>query len=123
MTYFVGSDGSNQSRVADWVVKLGILDYCRIDISNQDKFSIVNINWDRIRTFKSQSGQKIIALGIHAHTALQKENILHYYLPHPSGKSSKFNDPDFIRFKLAECRAWLNGQIALPGEPTSAKLY
>lgn len=50
---------------------------------------------------------KVVALGNNASKKLYAHNVLHFKLPHPSGRNRQLNDKKFIDKKLAECREWL----------------
>jgi hypothetical protein len=52
----------------------------------------------------------IVALGNNASGYLKsykKLNILHFKLPHPSGRNRQINDKEFIVKRLAECKNWI----------------
>src|SRR5580658_146129 len=52
----------------------------------------------------------IIALGNNASKALIKSKVLHFKLPHPSGRNRQINDKAFIEQKLKECKEWLKSR-------------
>ena len=51
-----------------------------------------------------------ISLGAKASKSLQKFEIEHFALPHPSGKNRKLNDKRFVSQCLMECREWIDEQ-------------
>lgn len=57
--------------------------------------------------FYFERGGPIIALGNNASKALDKLDIPHFKLPHPSGRNRQINDKEFIKVKLEECRQYI----------------
>lgn len=74
-----------------------------------DDFRIVN-RFDRPKRIfaKWWTGEAIVvALGNNASRTLNKYCIVHFKLPHPSGRNRQINDKAFIEQKLKECKEWL----------------
>lgn len=51
---------------------------------------------------------KVIALGELASSRLQREDLAHFKLPHPSGLNRQLNDTEFVANKLREAKEYIN---------------
>jgi len=70
------------------------------------KFSDVDL--DLIKNC-TEGHDKIVALGNFASKVLQKINIDHFTLPHPSGLNRKLNDKSYERDQLVKCKEYIYG--------------
>ena len=52
---------------------------------------------------------KVLALGVFPSQALQKLNIDHFRLPHPSPRNRQLNDKTFEYMMLEECKGFVYG--------------
>lgn len=51
---------------------------------------------------------RVIALGEEASKYLDKINVNHFKLPHPSGLNRKLNDKKWLKKELKKCYKWIN---------------
>lgn len=98
---FVGTQ--SYKVLLDWIWRMDI-----------DITSVIMTNRDSLYTCGGTSMGSIfrthtfIALGSAASEELDKLNISHFKLPHPSPKNRKLNDKFFVTSQLNLCRIWLD---------------
>lgn len=101
-------ENSTVKKLHEWMTDLGVKHF---SFSNSyehttDKIPLSQINYDRLFTLTQNYG-KIIALGNFASEALDKINVSHFKLPHPSPLNRQLNDKNFERHVLENCRNYL----------------
>lgn len=97
-------------RFQDWVTEMGI-----------SKFTFTNLSfdphWDKKKVdyqFLSESidgHDRIVALGGLVSNHLNKMNVSHYTLPHPSPLNRQINNLAYISQRLQECKEYLHENI------------
>ena len=97
--YIVGKNGSI-ARLTRWLDSINIkqFSFTNLSISNGPEI-------DRIVT-ECQGYDKIITIGKIAHNALNKINLEHFSLPHPSGLNRQINNKEFINDKLKSLQVY-----------------
>jgi uracil-DNA glycosylase len=92
---FVGT--KSHKILLDWIEKLGCNHY---EITNSH-------NEEQLTKIKNSGADKIIALGNLASARLDKLNLSHFKLPHPSGRNRLLNNKQFINEKLIDAKIYL----------------
>ena len=75
-----------------------------------DNYLMINShNQEELRKIKahSQEGYKLVSLGNIASNRLDKINLEHFKLPHPSPRNRKLNNPVFLEVELIKCKIYL----------------
>lgn len=107
---FVGT--KSYKRLLEWIYRLDIdlneVHVCNLEhlknCSNSKSFYIdlpnifVDLEFDK---------DKIIALGKDVSNRLNKLNLNHYSIDHPSGLNRKLNDKKYVEKMLKSCKIWL----------------
>jgi hypothetical protein len=93
---------------------------CWADFLGIDKFSFTNciytpgpykfsdVDLDLIKSC-TEGHDRVVALGNFASKVLQKINVNHFTLPHPSGLNRKLNDKAFELDQLVKCKEYIYG--------------
>lgn len=56
------------------------------------------------------AGWKVIALGLMASRRLDKNEIEHFKMEHPSGRNRKLNNKIYLDNRLKECYNWIRNE-------------
>lgn len=95
-------------RLPAWADRLGLDIFAFTNcIPNQGKYSHKDIDYD-ILAACTVGHEKVIALGNFVSKALEKINVEHFILPHPSGLNRKLNDKAYEDEMLLLCEEYLN---------------
>lgn len=98
---FLGTQ--SYARLMGWIGKMQI-DFQIIDMIN--KSEVLKITRDYMYECVTP---RFIALGNEASKELNRLNLEHFKLPHPSGSNLLINDKKFIDRELKKCKNWLGG--------------
>ena len=108
--YSVLQDAKCRARFVEWTIYLGIPNASGIVNASQSagvsKFSENDELELRLQHFKYEP-DKIIAFGNFASSCLNKMDIEHFKMPHPSGRNRQLNNRKWVNRKLKECKEWL----------------
>lgn len=87
--------------LAGWLFWLGLnkRHVLFINSHEQDLLTAIEVH--------SNLGGVVVALGNNASSRLNKLQIPHFKLPHPSGRNRKLNDKKFIDSELKKCKDYL----------------
>ena len=102
-----GKTSATFKKLEKWMDELGIqyFSFCNTyDEQAEAKFS--NVDFNRLCT-ASKGYDKIIALGGFVSASLNKINIDHFKMPHPSPRNRLLNDKSFELDVLNKCRSYL----------------
>lgn len=95
-------------KINKWAGELNIPIYSFVNcISTAGECKIKNVDFDFLEECVKQHN-KIIALGSFASTCLQRINITHFKLPHPSPRNRLLNDANYVNFILCKCKDFIN---------------
>ena len=96
-------------RLNNWCHSFGLIYYSFINcVQDTGNATYKNVDWNLLEA-STKNYNKIIALGSFASSCLNKLNILHYRLPHPSPRNRMMNNKFDIQNRLNECKEYLNG--------------
>lgn len=89
-------------RLLQWI------DYLELD---NDSYYLLNSNAEELLEKIEKlynKGYKVIALGLKASNRLNKRQILHFPMQHPSGLNRKLNNKEFEQSQLKELKIYIN---------------
>ena len=96
------------NRLYSWLDQLNVKHFSYINTfdtpTNTPKFSYIDYN--RLFTI-TQNYDKIICLGKFVSTAMNKLQVFHFCLPHPSPRNRKLNDYVYVQKIIDECGVYL----------------
>jgi len=104
--------GTKSERILlNWLKKMSI-DYAHcifMNVSNKPgKLKVSDYNLDALKLLiNHHKNVPVIALGNIASDVLNRINVKHFKLPHPSGKNRKLNDKTFINIELLKCKEYI----------------
>jgi len=87
------------SRLLDWVSYLDPKEFIFRNSHTEEELN-------NIQSLKSV-GWKVVALGFLAHKRLERLEINHFHLDHPSGLNRRLNDKVYVNKILSECYNWI----------------
>ena len=93
-------------RLNRWMDRLGVRTYSMTNCSLTPG-SVTSIEVDRNQLEATRGYPKVLALGAFASTALTRESIPHFALPHPSPLNRKLNSPEYETAVLNDCYRYL----------------
>jgi uracil-DNA glycosylase len=109
MTPFYGT--RSYLTLLSWIATLGVKNYGFINASNEfaedGKVKITQNDYIRLQTILGTKS-KVVALGRIASDALNRLNIKHFPMPHPSPRNRQHNDHTFISERLTKCKEYLS---------------
>jgi len=86
---------TTMNRIARWAERLEVpYDFANVIPYHVDKEDPKLVDQSRILGI-TKTYKHILTLGNFSHHTLEKLNITHYPLPHPSSRNRKFNDKNF----------------------------
>ena len=98
---------STFDRLTKWIDFLNIKHFSFINCFNErGEYTSSKIDYISLKNCINNS-YKVLALGAFPSQALQKLNIEHFRLPHPSPRNRQLNDKLFELLILEECRGFL----------------
>jgi uracil-DNA glycosylase len=104
---FSFNNASALGRLNNWMDKVGVKFYSFSNaVSTPGKVTKDMIDYDRLVQL-CKGYKNVLALGEFPSKALDKININHFKLPHPSGLNRQINDHAFIEKRLTECKDYL----------------
>lgn len=104
---------SSYKRLADWMVYLTDGNTNQILLYNASdkpgKVGMKDVNPASLYQVNAAAsvGYKVIALGNYASKALDKMDIVHFKMHHPSSRCRLNNDKEYVDKKLKECYSWI----------------
>ena len=98
---------STFDRLEKWADVLGVQHFSFINLFDyvKDTPTIKDVNFETLKVTKQYD--KVIALGGLASTALNKINVSHFKLPHPSPRNRLLNDKNYEKQILKQCKEYL----------------
>lgn len=95
-------------RLNQWCTELGLHTYGFVNaVSKQGECKIKDADFDLLEACVS-CHDKVVALGSFASACLDRINISHYKLPHPSPRNRLMNDKEYVRRVLNKCKEYIN---------------
>ena len=98
---------STFDRLGKWMDTLGVQHFSFINLFDhaKDNPTIKDVDFNSLDVTKQYD--KVIALGGLASTALNKINVAHFKLPHPSPRNRLLNDKTYEKKILKQCKEYL----------------
>lgn len=94
-----------EARLMEWIVYVIPEDFTKVQVKILNSESFIDAT--KILMDVGLYNPKIIALGNKASERLNKMQVSHFKLPHPSGRNRQINDKAYIVNKLDECKKYL----------------
>ena len=97
---------NTMKRLSTWMERINVKDYSFINcITSLGKYTKSMIDYKDLEK-RVKGYDKVIALGGFVSDALDKIEIEHFKIPHPSGLNRQINDSEFIEKELNKCLQW-----------------
>jgi G:T/U-mismatch repair DNA glycosylase len=94
-------------RLPSWADALGLKIFSFTNcIYTPGPYKFADVDLDLIRSC-TEGHSKVVALGNFASKVLQKINVNHFTLPHPSGLNRKLNDRRYELEQLVKCKEYI----------------
>jgi len=95
-------------RLHKWCDELGIKNFSFMNcVQERGNVSFRDVEWNVLEE-TARSHDKVIALGSFASSCLDRINISHFKLPHPSPRNRLMNDKEYVTQTLGECKDYIN---------------
>jgi uracil-DNA glycosylase len=103
-----GKTSSTFKRLEKWMDYCGVKYFSFVNTFDYEKDtpSLADVDFNRLCTL-THGYDKIIALGWFVSRALNKIDVDHLAMPHPSPRNRKFNDPLYERQILSDCKRYV----------------
>jgi hypothetical protein len=94
-------------KLSAWVddMDLGVISFVN-SVPDRGAAKMEYVQWDLLREV-TKYHEKIVALGGFASRVLDKLNVEHFKLPHPSPRNRLLNDKEFERAELKRCKEYI----------------
>lgn len=105
-----GGSSPTLKRLYMWMDYLNLQYVSFINLYEGYEISESSCNSAKIREY-SKEYDKIISLGTSSSSALNRMDIDHFDLPHPSGLNRKLNDHNYVHERLELCKNYLRSKL------------
>lgn len=100
-------ENATVKKLHNWMTKVGIQHFSFSNVHESiEHVSLKHVDYSRLNTI-TQGYDRVLALGNYAADALNRIEVDHFKLPHPSPRNRLLNDKEYEKAILRQCRKYL----------------
>ena len=103
-----GKPNATFRKLESWMTECGVKYFSFVNtFDDPSNATVSKVDYQRLYQL-TQDYDKIVALGGFVSSALNKINISHFKLPHPSPRNRLLNDKSYERSIVNQCKEYIN---------------